>query len=145
LFFRRIEVEAADNVPPAGPVLFVPNHTNALVDPLLLMIAMRRRLTLTAKNVLGSNPFRRGLMSALGVVTFHRSEDRNRGADLRQNVRSLQICRRLLAGGGAVCIFPEGVSHSDPKLRRFHVGPARIALDFVRKDGDPGRLRIVPV
>jgi len=145
LFFRRIEVEARHNIPPAGPVIFAPNHTNALVDPLLLVIAMRRVLTLTAKNVLGKNPLLRWLMSATGVVTFHRREDTGRGADLRQNVRSLQICRNILARGGAVCIFPEGVSHSDPGLRAFHVGPARLALDFVRKDGNPGGVRIVPV
>ena len=44
-----------------------------------------------------------------------------------------------------MCIFPEGVSHSDPALRTFHLGPARIALDFVRTDGNPGGLKIVPV
>lgn len=132
-------------MPPVGPVIFVPNHTNALVDPLLLMISMRRELTVTAKNVLGNNPFLRWLMAALGVVTFHRREDVGKGADLRQNVHSLQLCRHILADGGAICVFPEGVSHSNPKLRSFHVGPARMALDFLRKEGNPGRLRIVPV
>jgi len=138
-------VEARHNAPAVGPVLFVPNHTNALVDPLVLMTAIRREVTITAKSVLGQNPLLRWLMSALGVVTFHRRSDVGKGADLRQNVRSLQLCREILAGGGALCIFPEGVSHSDPSLRSFHLGPARIALDYLRKDGNPGRLRIVPV
>ncbi len=145
LFFRRIEVEARHNIPSAGPVIFAPNHTNALVDPLLLVVSMSRVLTLTAKNVLAKNPLLRWLMSATGVVTFHRREDAGGGANLRQNVRSLQICREILAGGGAVCIFPEGISHSDPRLRTFHVGPARLAVDFVRKNGNPGALGIVPV
>ncbi|MBV8487088.1 MAG: 1-acyl-sn-glycerol-3-phosphate acyltransferase, partial [Planctomycetaceae bacterium] len=145
LFFRRIEVEARHNAPPVGPVLFVPNHTNALVDPLVLMTSLRREVTITAKNVLGRNPLLRWLMAATGVVTFHRRSDVGKGAELRENVRSLQLCREILAGGGAICIFPEGVSHSDPSLRSFHVGPARIALDYLRKDGNPGRLRIVPV
>jgi glycerol-3-phosphate O-acyltransferase/dihydroxyacetone phosphate acyltransferase len=151
LFFRQIEVEAAQNVPPLGPVLLVPNHTNALVDPLVLLTAIDRRLTVTAKNVLARNPLLGWLMRSLGVIAFHRREDVGKGADLRQNVRSLQRCREVLAGHhpedgrGVICIFPEGVSHSDPKLRRFQVGPARIALDYLRKDGNPGRLRIVPV
>ncbi|QEH38356.1 2-acyl-glycerophospho-ethanolamine acyltransferase [Aquisphaera giovannonii] len=145
LFFRRIEVEARHNAPPVGPVLFVPNHTNALVDPLVLMTSLRREVTITAKDLLGRNPLLRWLMAALGVVTFHRRSDVGKGADLRANVRSLQLCREILAGGGAICIFPEGVSHSDPGLRGFHAGPARIALDYLKKDGNPGRLRIVPV
>jgi 1-acyl-sn-glycerol-3-phosphate acyltransferase len=145
LFFRRIEVEGRQNIPPLGPVLFVPNHTNALVDPLILMINMRRRLTITAKNVLARNPLLGWLMAALGVVTFHRREDVGKGADLRKNVKSLQRCREILASDGALCIFPEGISHSDPSLRPFHLGPARIAIDFVRSDGNPGGLKIVPV
>ncbi len=145
LFFRQIEVEGRDHVPEAGPVLFVPNHTNALVDPLVLVITLRRRLTVTAKNVLARNPLLGALISGLGVVTFHRREDAGKGADPRQNVHSLRRCRQILAGGGALCIFPEGVSHSDPGLRPFRAGPARIALDYVREDGNPGGLTIVPV
>ncbi len=56
LFFRRIEVEGLENVPAAGPILLVPNHTNALVDPLLLVTTLKRRVTVTVKNVLGKNP-----------------------------------------------------------------------------------------
>jgi glycerol-3-phosphate O-acyltransferase/dihydroxyacetone phosphate acyltransferase len=145
LFFRDIEVEGRVYVPPAGPVLLVPNHANALVDPLLLLTALDRRVTVTAKNVLAKNPLLGLLLRGLGAVTFHRREDVGKGADLRQNVRSLQRCRDVLAGGGALCLFPEGVSHSDPGLRPFHTGAARIALDYVRRDGDPGGLVIVPV
>ncbi len=145
LFFRRIEVEARYCVPAVGPVLFVANHTNALVDPLVLASAVRRQVTFTAKNTLMQKPLLNWIIRALGVVTFHRQQDVGRGADLRQNIRSLKRCRAILAEGGAICIFPEGVSHSDPKLRRFRPGPAKIALDFVRRDGNPGGLRIVPV
>jgi 1-acyl-sn-glycerol-3-phosphate acyltransferase len=145
IFFRQIEVDGRSNVPARGPVLFVPNHTNALVDPLLLVVALRRRITITAKNVLARNPLLGLLMSGLGVVTFHRREDVGKGAKLRQNVRALERCREILADGGALCIFPEGISHSDPKMRPFRTGPARIALDYVREDGNRDRLLLVPV
>jgi glycerol-3-phosphate O-acyltransferase/dihydroxyacetone phosphate acyltransferase len=145
IFFRQIEVEGLANVPVEGPVLLVPNHSNALVDPLVILTSLRRPVTVTAKNTLLRNPLLRPLMTALGVVTFHRREDRGQGADVRQNVHSLERCGDILARGGALCIFPEGVSHSDPKLRPFHLGAARIALDFIRKNGIVGKLQIVPV
>jgi 1-acyl-sn-glycerol-3-phosphate acyltransferase len=144
LFFRRIEMEGRARVPAAGPVLFVANHTNALVDPLVLMIALRRRITLTAKNVLGRNPLARVLMDRLGIITFHRTEDVGHGADRKQNVRSLARCRAVLRQGGALCIFPEGISHSDPHLRPLRTGAARIALDYVHEDGNAGGLVIIP-
>jgi 1-acyl-sn-glycerol-3-phosphate acyltransferase len=145
LFFRRIEVEGLENVPDRGPVLFLPNHSNALVDPLVILTATHRRLTVTAKNVLAKNPLLGTLMRALGVITFHRREDVGKGSDPRQNVQSLQRCRDVLAARGALCLFPEGVSHSDPSLRPFHTGAGRIALDFVRLDGNPGGLKVIPV
>jgi 1-acyl-sn-glycerol-3-phosphate acyltransferase len=145
LFFRRIEVEGREGVPPAGPVLLVANHTNALVDPLVLVISLRRRVTLTAKNVLARNPLLGLLMTGLGVVTFHRREDIGKGADRRQNLDSLRRLREVLQRGGAVCIFPEGISHSDLHMRPFRTGAARLALEYVRTAGNPGRLSIVPV
>jgi glycerol-3-phosphate O-acyltransferase/dihydroxyacetone phosphate acyltransferase len=123
----------------------LPNHTNALVDPLLPLIVLNRKVTLTAKNVLAKNPLLFLLTKGLGAVPFHRAQDIAKGASPRENVRSMQRCRDILATGGAICIFPEGISHSDLQMREFHAGPARIALDFVRKDHNPGRLQIVPV
>jgi glycerol-3-phosphate O-acyltransferase/dihydroxyacetone phosphate acyltransferase len=151
LFFRRIEIEGRELVPLRGPVLLVPNHTNAFVDPLLLVISLRRRVTLTAKNVLAKNPLFALLMRGLGVVTFHRREDLGKGAVPKENLRSLDLCRRILQHGGAVCIFPEGISHSDPHLRPFRSGAARLAMDLVNAPAagcfgsEEGRLKIVPV
>ncbi|HEX3601009.1 MAG TPA: lysophospholipid acyltransferase family protein [Lacipirellulaceae bacterium] len=144
LFFRRIDVEAPYNVPLAGPILIAANHTNALVDPLIILTAVRRRITVTAKHALLNNFLLRWIMSACGVVTFHRQQDVGPGESRRENLHSLHQCEGILAGGGAICIFPEGVSHSDSKLRPFRNGASRIALQFVRKRGNPGRLQIVP-
>lgn len=145
LFFRRIDVEGVENVPKTGPLLLVANHSNALVDPLVLIDALNRPVTMTAKNVLATNGFLAFLMRGLGVIRFHRKQDVDKGASLRQNVESLRRCRRVLARGGAVCIFPEGVSHSDPQMRPFLAGPARLALDYARKREGPEDLTIIPV
>ena len=145
IFFRRVEVEAQAQVPLDGPVLFVANHSNALIDPLLLVTSLRRRVAITAKNTLKKNPIMRLLFASVGVITFHRGVDVTNGASPRQNVQSLKDCRQVLQRQGALCIFPEGVSHSGPKLREFRTGPARCALDYLRKNGNIGRLKIVPV
>jgi 1-acyl-sn-glycerol-3-phosphate acyltransferase len=144
LFFKRIEVEGAGEVPESGPLLLVSNHSNALVDPLLPLIVLRRRVTLTAKNVLARNPLLALLARGLGVVPLHRAADVGKGADPRQNARSLARCQAILGDGGAISIFPEGVSHSDLKMRPFRTGAARLALDFVAAHPERA-LRIVPI
>lgn len=145
LFFRRVDVESPYNVPSVGPVLLVANHANALVDPLVLMTVIPRRIIVTAKSTLAANPLLRWLMAACGVITFHREQDVGQGVSRRMNVHSLQECQKTLAQGGTICIFPEGVSHSDPRMRPFRNGAARIALQYVAENSKSGRLRIVPV
>jgi glycerol-3-phosphate O-acyltransferase / dihydroxyacetone phosphate acyltransferase len=143
IFFRSDEVTGLPHVPRSGSLLLVCNHVNGLVDPLLVMAALDRRLTLTAKNTLGKNPLLAILIRGLGIVLFHRAQDRGKGAELRENARSMARCQELLAAGGAVLIFPEGESHSDPGMRPFKPGAARIAADFVRRH--PGQpLAVVP-
>jgi glycerol-3-phosphate O-acyltransferase/dihydroxyacetone phosphate acyltransferase len=145
LFFHRIDVENPQNVPKTGPLLFVANHSNALVDPLVIMTAIHRDVTLTAKNVLAKNALLRWLMAACHVITFHRGSDVGQGASRRQNVSSIHRCTEVLANGGSICIFPEGISHSDAKLRPFRNGVSHVALRYIREYGDCGSLRIVPV
>jgi glycerol-3-phosphate O-acyltransferase/dihydroxyacetone phosphate acyltransferase len=142
-FFRRIDVQGRERVPARGPVLVVSNHANAFVDPLLMLTRLRRPVSLTAKSTLRGNPLLALLMRALNVIEFHRPQDRQEGADPSKNVDSMVEVRRRLADGGLVVIFPEGVSHSDPALRPFKTGAARIVFDFL--DGFPDRgLTVVP-
>lgn len=149
-FFRRIEVESLENVPREGPLLLVPNHTNAFVDAFLVTSVVPRPVTITAKSTLFAHPALRLIAWAADAIPLHRRQDRGLGADPRSNLESLAACRERLArgSGGAVCIFPEGVSHSDAQLRPLRTGAARVALDFIDgTDTDTkGRpLSIVPV
>ena len=142
-FFRRIDVQGRERVPARGAVLVVSNHTNAFVDPLLMLTRLDRPVSLTAKSTLRRNPLLAALMRALNVIEFHRGQDRAEGADPTKNVDAMAAVRGRLAEGGLVVIFPEGVSHSDPAMRPFKTGAARIALDFV--DAAPGAaLTVVP-
>jgi 1-acyl-sn-glycerol-3-phosphate acyltransferase len=143
-FFRRIDVQGRGNVPARGPVLIVANHTNAFVDPLLVLTRLCRTVTLTAKSTLRKNPLLAPLLRALHVVEFHRAQDMAEGADPAKNLGALDACVARLAEGGCVVIFPEGVSHSDPALRPFRTGAARIALAYLDAHGDGAPLAIVP-
>lgn len=141
VFFRSVEVQGAERVPAQGPLLFVANHGNALVDPLLLLARLPRAPRFLAKHTLWRNPIVRPLLSLAGAIPVFRRQD---GAEGSSNDRTFERCREELARGGAIALFPEGISHDRPAIQPLKTGAARIALDTLH--ANPGLpLRIVPV
>jgi len=157
LFFRRIETSNAGAVPAAGPLLFVLNHPNGLIDPALVFCALPRRISFLAKSTLFRMPVIGSLMRAVEALPVYRRVDE--GEDTARNRRTFEACRELLARGRCIAIFPEGVSHDEPRLLPLKTGAARIALgaaaigsdadkEDVGVDTEAGAgldLRIVPV
>ncbi|MBA3439665.1 MAG: 1-acyl-sn-glycerol-3-phosphate acyltransferase [Pyrinomonadaceae bacterium] len=126
IFFRRIEVIGADRVPEYGPVLFVLNHPNALVDPIFVLCLAPRRVSFLAKAPLFRMPVIGFLVRALDSLPVYRHQDA--GADTARNRETFVRASQLLAGEGTIALFPEGVSHNEPQLQPLKTGAARIAL-----------------
>jgi glycerol-3-phosphate O-acyltransferase / dihydroxyacetone phosphate acyltransferase len=129
-FYRRVETAGLEHVPAEGPVLFAANHFNGLVDPMLVLLAVNRPVVFVAKSTLWKIPVLRGMLNSLGVVPVVRRVDaaEETRAAVSQNDESLRRLADVLAHGGAVLIFPEGRSHSDPALSPLRTGAARILL-----------------
>ena len=96
IFFRRIEVEGVENVPDTGPVLLLPNHPNALVDALVIVMQLKRPVSLTAKSTLADNAVLKFFIKASKIILFHRKQDSELGADPSRNVKALEECQRRL-------------------------------------------------
>ena len=138
LFFRRIEVVNVERVPQTGPLLFVLNHPNGLVDPALVFVSMPRRVSFLAKSTLFDNPIGAFLLSTFEILPVYRRIDPD--AKTESNAVTFDNCFELLRLGRCIAIFPEGISHDEPQLQKMKTGAARIALG-VREHG----LKIVPV
>jgi len=125
VFFRRIEVVGAGHIPASGPVIFVLNHPNALIDPVFLLCLAPRPLSFLAKAPLFKTPVLGWLVRAFDSIPVYRRQDEAGEVD---NQDTFRRARALLERGQAVAIFPEGTSHSDPRLKPLKTGAARIAL-----------------
>lgn len=144
VFYRQVEITGLEDVPREGPVLFVANHFNALVDPVILLGALPRVPRFLAKSTLWRNPLVAPLLALAGSIPVYRRQDAARGVDTAKNLETFARCHELLARGGAVALFPEGQSHSEPGLVELKTGAARIVLEAEAKF--PGlEIKIVPV
>jgi 1-acyl-sn-glycerol-3-phosphate acyltransferase len=142
IFFRRIEVANVDRVPATGPLLFVLNHPNGLVDPALVFVSMPRRVSFLAKSTLFDNPIGAFVLRTLEILPVYRRHDA--AANVAGNVVTFENCFELLRRGRCIAIFPEGISHDEPKLQKIKTGAARIALGAVSGPEPAVGLRIVP-
>ena len=142
VYFRHIEVSGLENVPEDSPLIFVLNHQNALVDPVFPLCLAPRRVSFLAKAPLFRMPVIGYFVRALDSLPAYRRQDE--GEDVSRNLETFAAARKLLARGGTIGIFPEGVSHDEPRLKALKTGAARIALGAV-SSGEALDLQIVPV
>jgi glycerol-3-phosphate O-acyltransferase/dihydroxyacetone phosphate acyltransferase len=141
IYFRRIEVTGAENVPSDSPTIFVLNHPNALIDPAFLLCFAPRRVSFIAKAPLFRTPVIGYLVRALDCLPAYRKQDA--GEDVSRNLETFAAARKLLARGVAIGICPEGVSHNEPRLKPLKTGASRIAIAAAAAP-DHLKVRIVP-
>lgn len=141
LSFRSWEVTGVDRIPRDRPLLIVANHWNGFVDPVLVAASIRRLPHYLARATLWKIWPLRPLLALAGMIPVHRRAD---AADTSANRQAFAAAHRVLRRpAGVVGIFPEGITHDEPRLAAVKTGAARIALG-ARTEGI-GAIAVVPV
>jgi glycerol-3-phosphate O-acyltransferase/dihydroxyacetone phosphate acyltransferase len=147
-FYSRIDVEGLERIPAKTPVLLAVNHPNALVDALVVAWVFPRRIVLTAKATLFSNPVLTAFFRWAGVVPLIRRQDVDplkSKKDARRNEQAFGALNGALAEGKPVLIFPEGITGDHSSLAPLRTGAARIAFEARDSGGGVQGLSIVPI
>src|ERR1700690_3093418 len=114
VFFREIEVEGGEQILSGVPTVLVANHTNGLVDGLLLLATLRRYPRFLGKSTLfGIAPLWPFLKLA-GVIPVYRAMDAVAGD---HNASAFATSHALLRQRRMVAVFPEGISHDETTLQ----------------------------
>ena len=142
IFFRRVEVVGLENLPKDRPVMVVANHNNSLVDGALLVACLNPVPRFLGKSTLWQISILKPFLKLAAAIPVFRRQDP--GVDAAKNAETFSLCHEVLARRGAIAIFPEGTSHSEPALVPLKTGVSRIVLEAeaAYKDLD---VAIVPV
>ncbi|MDW8295652.1 MAG: lysophospholipid acyltransferase family protein [Raineya sp.] len=146
VFFKRLEVENQANLNLDTPLIYVANHPNTFMDPLLIASLSRKRVYFLANGSI-FNRFTRPIFRLFQMLPIYRKVDKSDQAlsQAELNKRSFQKCYEHLAQKGTLLIFPEGTSVIERRLREIKTGTARIALGAEFEHNFSLNLHIIPI
>jgi 1-acyl-sn-glycerol-3-phosphate acyltransferase len=115
-----------------GPIIYVSNHPNAALDPLLLATHQRPRLYYLAAAEWFGNGFKNYVFRKhFNMIPVARPWLKLGGEASNDDV--FEQCYHALAKGKRIVIYPEGTSVTVAHIRELKTGTARIILKCFRK------------
>ena len=116
--FTRVKVTGRENFPRSGAFLVCSNHISNADPPLLGLHLPRIPVYFLAKKELFKHRIFGGILKGSGAIPLNR---------LGVSGGSLKMSQAVLAGGGALIIFPEGKRNPEGKLSAALPGAAYLA------------------
>ena len=143
LFYKNIIVEGKENIPNSGPVIYAPNHQNALMDPLLVLHATRKQIVFLARADIFKNKILSGFLKSFKILPVYRIRDGKE--NLNKNDESFDMIVSILEHNMPVGIFPEAAHSNKRRLLSFKKGIPRVAFLSEEKNNFNLGVQIIPV
>ena len=144
--YRRIKYVGLEKVPADGAVIYAPNHTNALMDALVILAMDRKQKVFVARADIFRNPKVAKILTFLKIMPIMRIRD---GMDeVRKNTEIIHKSVDVLldkVDKVPFCILPEGRHQAKHSLLPLSKGIFRIALEAEELMDGRLPLYIVPV
>ena len=141
LSYRKIQVTGLENVPKDGAVMLAPNHSNALMDAMVILRTRRTPTVFGARADLFGNPVVAKLLTFLKILPMVRKRDGLR--NVLRNVDIQEDILEVMEDGVPFCMFAEGTHRAKHSLLPVGKGIFRIAIDAARRFDKP--VYVVPV
>lgn len=142
LSYRNVRYVGTENVPQNGAVIYAPNHTNALMDALVILAMDRKPKVFVARADIFKNKMLAKIFRFLKILPIMRMRD---GIDeVRKNDETIAQAVDVLRDQVPFCIFPEGTHQAKYSSLPLSKGIFRIAFQAQEMMPDMP-LWIVPV
>ena len=142
-FFRKISTHNNSIIPKKGPIIFVCNHPNLIIDAWLVGMTCNRKLYFLAKSTIFRGTVLSWILSKLGLIPVYRKQDGN--GDTTKNKDTFIKAYGILEKKGSFLIFPEGISVAERKLNKIKTGAARIGFGAMVNNEWNLDVTIIPV
>lgn len=142
-YYKEVKVLNRSSLSSDGPMIFIANHPNTLMDAMMIGHVTKQPIYYMAKGTLFNSKFKLWLLRSLNMIPINRmGEGAVKGVS---NQVSFEECYSLLESNKTLVIFPEGTSFLERQLRELKTGTARIALEAESRNGGKLNLKVVPL
>lgn len=143
IFYRRIYIKGKENIPEDVPVIFAPNHQNALMDALAIVCTIKKQPVFLARSDIFKTPLQIAALRFLRILPVYRMRDGY--GTLKENDEVFDNVIKHLQNCGVIGIMPEGTHGEKKMLRSLKKGIFRMAFQAEQNSGFDLNLKIVPV
>lgn len=144
LFFytKKIITVGKENIPKKGAVLFVVNHPNGLLDPLIVTTNVSRDTHYLVRAAAFKNSIADTVLRSLNLMPIYRIRDGRK--EISKNESVFNECFEILKNQKSLMIFPEGSHDERRTVRILSKGFTRIIFGALEKYPDL-KIKVIPV
>jgi 1-acyl-sn-glycerol-3-phosphate acyltransferase len=143
VYYRSFTILGTENIPKDKPLIFTPNHQNALMDALALLFSINKQFVFIARADIFKNPIIAKILYFLKLLPIYRVRD---GYDNVKKSRDIiHKTTDIIKSGSAIVILPEGNHSGFRRLRPLKKGFARMAFQAEESNDYKLDIHIVPV
>jgi len=142
-YFVQINILNEENIPSDKPVLLLPNHRSAFMDPIVIASQIKRTTYFLVRGESFGNPAMVKIFNRLKMIPIYRREyDPDK---IGQNKDIFKYCHELMERRGCLMIFPEGICQTKYLLAPLKSGAGRIILEAESKNNFELDIHVIPI
>jgi len=141
-YYKKVILTDIENVPKSKPVLFVSNHQNALIDPLLIGAFTPREMYYLTRAEVFKNHLIAKILYSVNMLPIYRIRDGYK--ELNKNTAIFKKCFQIIHDKKTILIFPEGNHNLQRRVRPLSKGFTRIVFGSLNEYPN-NEIVIVPI
>lgn len=143
MYFKKVETKYIEPLPKDKPIIFVGNHNNTFIDPILISVNTGLYPAFLTTAAAFKIPAVAKFLHAIRMLPIYRQRD---GRDsIQKNELIFDISMKQLEANLQFVIFAEGSHSPYRRLRDFKKGFARIGFGALKRNDGELDVQIVPV
>ena len=145
IYFKRIYIYGASNIPQDKPVFLASNHSNGFLDGTMVSALLFPKATriFVRGDVFGPG-WANFLLRSLKLIPIYRARDGDSRQNAKSNNRSFDQLYEEFQKNRIVLIFPEADAQIEKRLRPLKKGMARMIIDMQSRDDGKMEVAVVP-